>query len=992
MSIVRRARKLFPLLLLAIAPALAGRLEAQTPMQAKVMSTGSGWRLLDVGPDPEVTSGTLMWEVSEEGVKFLPVSQFQKDVLTDSFANDPDGPDGLLFFSKEILEAMEDPTFPAGYEQYIDPNEVIDPNEKSFFGCSWHDETRNRSWNYSHSLLNQSLPFSGGITGSLSLDLPITGTLNLAARYKIQKCFGVPSGFEFVDAVASGTATIAGNGDLSASATASANWSREWLLAEPELGEVSFTVGIIPVRLVFTLPIFAGADLNAKISGQLAAHLNASASGTFTYTCTTRSCTGTSNFTDQFSFTGPNASATVDLSAQAHARVMLRVGIYDEHIAYVEGGLKAYAKAGVWGYIGNTCGDADGDGTNETVRALAADLVWGYRFAYGWGGWLLPDTLNFTGGSEYPLGWTDLLGNGGSTALQPMLTGPSTAVQGQPADYVVKMRPCYPYSQTVNIYVDPGVWTGPGQVGPTGSAALQTTFANTGNVTATATATSDTYGRDLNMPYSRVINVTPATPTAATLSGTVLSATSVRLNWTDANTYKSGYEIQRRIAGGSFSWLTTVSSTTSTYTDTTVQPATTYDYKIRVLNAGVNSPYSNVISVTTNATIPAAPSSLSATPQSATSVALAWADNSGNETSFEVQRRLLPSGAFGTLASPAANVVSYTDTSATANTSYEYRVRAVNSAGASSFSNVATATTGQTVPTAPSGLAATYNSGSKQFTLTWVDNSGNEQGFVAQFSFSGSAFSDLVNPVGANVTTYVSGANPPVGSYQFRVRAYNAAGSSAYSNTVSLLVVNPGNGAGYLGCYTDTATRALPVQIAGTTHTIESCKQAAYNAGYRYAGLQYFGYCFAGNTLGYSLVSDTQCSTACTANSSQTCGGAWRNSIYSTGYNPPSPATSIAWIQPAENAWGPAGTLTAAGYATNGTGTVTLVWRERSSSGVWGAWNTVAYSAPVSPDTTWSNTISSGNPTNKCHWFDAYTTYSGATSPIFHYTGWTGCP
>lgn len=992
MSIVHHSKKILSVFLLAIALGAASRLEAQEPTGAKVLSIGQGWRLLEVGGDPNEASrpGTQMWEVSQDGVKFVPVSDAQKEILNSSFDNDPDGSDGLLFMSKEILEAMENPDFPAGYEQYIDPNEVIDP-EKSFLGCSWHDETRNRSWTYSKSLLNQSLPFSGGITGQLSLDLPLTGTVNIAARYKIKKCFGVPSGFEFVDAVATGTASIAGNGDLSASASASANYSKEWLLADPELGEISFTVGIIPVRLVFSLPIFAGVDLNAKISGQLSAHLNASASGTFTYTCTTSHCSGTSNFNDNFSFTGPNASVTVDLSAQAHARVMLRVGIYDEHIAYLEGGLKAYAKAGIWGYIGNTCGDADGDGTNETVRALAADLVWGYRFAYGYGGWLLPDTLNFTGGSEYPLGWQDLLGTGGSTALQPILSGPATATQGAATEYTVKMRPCYPYTQAVNFSLAPGTWTGATSVSPTGTATVQGTLVTSGNNTVVVTANSDSYGRDLRMPNSKGVDVTPVTPTSVVLSATVLSPTSVRLNWSDSNTYKTGFEIQRRLSGGSYAWLSTVSSTTTTITDTTVQPSTTYDYRVRVLNAGVGSPYI-AVTATTTANPAAAPTSLTASPQSATSVLLSWADNSNNETNFELQRRLLPSGAFGVIATTAANVVSYLDTSASANTSYEYKVRAKNSAGYSLFSNVATATTGQTVPAAPSGLAASYNPASKQFTLTWVDNSNNEQGFVAQFSYSGSAFSDLINPVGANVTTYVSGANPPVGSYQFKVRAYNAAGISTYSNVVSLLVINPANGANYLGCYTDTATRALPVQLGNTTNTIESCKQAAYNAGYRYAGLQYGGYCFAGNTLGYTQVADSECNMSCTANSGQICGGAWRNSVYSTGYNPPAPATSIAWIQPAENAWGPAGTLTAAGYATNGTGTVTLVWRERSSAGVWGGWNTVAYTAPVQPDTTWSNTIASGNPTNKCHWFDAYTTYSGATSPIFHYTGWTGCP
>jgi hypothetical protein len=221
-------------------------------------------------------------------------------------------------------------------------------------------------------------------------------------------------------------------------------------------------------------------------------------------------------------------------------------------------------------------------------------------------------------------------------------------------------------------------------------------------------------------------------------------------------------------------------------------------------------------------------------------------------------------------------------------------VRALNSAGGSAFSNMASVTTSQVAPAAPSGLTATYNTTTKVITLSWTDNSNNEQGFTAQFSYSGSAFSDM-GSIGANVTSYNTGANPPIGSYQFRVYAYNGM-TSGYSNTVSLLVTAP-----------------------------------------------------------------------------------------------PPATTSIAWIQTAESSWGPAGTLTAAGYAANGTGTVQLVWRERSSAGVWGSWNTDAYQATPSADTTWSNTISSGSPTNKCHWFDAYTVYSGVTSATFHFTGAPGC-
>jgi hypothetical protein len=96
-----------------------------------------------------------------------------------------------------------------------------------------------------------------------------------------------------------------------------------------------------------------------------------------------------------------------------------------------------------------------------------------------------------------------------------------------------------------------------------------------------------------------------------------------------------------------------------------------------------------------------------------------------------------------------------------------------------------------------------------------------------------------------------------------------------------------------VGCYTDTQPRALPVQLGGINETIQSCRALAASYGYTYAGLQYYGYCFAGNVLGYTQVADSECNTPCTADSTSMCGGAWRNSIYKSrsgcqSFSPPS--------------------------------------------------------------------------------------------------------
>ena len=478
----RHLRTLMTFLLLAVGLLAGGRLGAQalTPATTSEVSSGTGWRLIDADPNSRSGNNALLWEVSPGGVANLPVSQGQRDLLSAAFSSLPPSTSesNLIYFSQEMLQALEQPTFPAGYEQYAD-----EPIGEKSLGCSWKTETRNRSWPFTKNLLDKSYPFSGGIfSGSLDLDLPVTAQVQVAATYQIHKCFGVPIGFRFVSATASGSASISGSGALSVTANVGAVYEKEWLVDDPKLGEVSFSVGPVPVRLVFTLPIFVGAKFEAMVSAQLAAGLDASATGTFTYTCTPDDCSGTDDFTDQFEFTGPTASVSVDLNAQAHARVMLRVALYDDEFAYVEGGLKAYAKAGIWGYFGNACGDADGDGDNETVRALVADLYWGYQLAYGWGGWALPDRVRYAGTHESFLAWRDLLGTGGSTALQPMILGPSSVAEGTTATYTVKMRPCYKYPNAVNLSMAPGTWTGGTVVTPpAGSTTFSRSFSGSGN-------------------------------------------------------------------------------------------------------------------------------------------------------------------------------------------------------------------------------------------------------------------------------------------------------------------------------------------------------------------------------------------------------------------------------------------------------------------------------------------------------------------------------
>lgn len=102
---------------------------------------------------------------------------------------------------------------------------------------------------------------------------------------------------------------------------------------------------------------------------------------------------------------------------------------------------------------------------------------------------------------------------------------------------------------------------------------------------------------------------------------------------------------------------------------------------------------------------------------------------------------------------------------------------------------------------------------------------------------------------------------------------------------------------------------------------------------------------------------------------------------YSFNVTPPPATVSVAWVKPAEVTWGPAGTLTVAGYAQNATGGVQMYWKDRTISG---NWTPVAYMPAPDATHVWYNSIPSSN---NCHTYDVYAVYSGVTSAVFTYTG-----
>jgi phosphodiesterase/alkaline phosphatase D-like protein len=217
----------------------------------------------------------------------------------------------------------------------------------------------------------------------------------------------------------------------------------------------------------------------------------------------------------------------------------------------------------------------------------------------------------------------------------------------------------------------------------------------------------------------------------------------------------------------------------------TVSPSqATVDY-VRSYTSGGNNrqvAYSYNIAGNSSSQPPAAPSNLSASAASSTQINLNWQDNSSNESGFRIERKEGSGGNYSQIATTAANAAAYGDSGLSSGKTYFYRIRAYNANGDSAYSGEASATTSSSasLPAAPSDPAATAAS-STQINVTWKDNSDNESGFLVEsITAADTDYRSVV--VAAGTTSCSFNSLTPATNYLFRVSAYNAIGSSNYSD------------------------------------------------------------------------------------------------------------------------------------------------------------------------------------------------------------------
>ena len=205
---------------------------------------------------------------------------------------------------------------------------------------------------------------------------------------------------------------------------------------------------------------------------------------------------------------------------------------------------------------------------------------------------------------------------------------------------------------------------------------------------------------------------------------------------------------------------------------------------------------------------PAAPVGSFLTVVSHEQIDLEWGDNSGNESGFDIERsgsgqgwtKIASVGASG----GSGGTMTYADQGLDPETSYTYRVQAVNCAGASDFDvevNASTDPLPAQPPAAPSAVSATAESNG-DVTVSWsvVANADSYDIGRAHKTGKGNKWS-AVETIAAGVAgPSFTDVNPGNGTYRYYVLSNNEVDSSGWSSHAQVTVGGGGDGGGGPNC------------------------------------------------------------------------------------------------------------------------------------------------------------------------------------------------
>jgi FtsP/CotA-like multicopper oxidase with cupredoxin domain len=314
-------------------------------------------------------------------------------------------------------------------------------------------------------------------------------------------------------------------------------------------------------------------------------------------------------------------------------------------------------------------------------------------------------------------------------------------------------------------------------------------------------------------------------PSAPVVTTGAITSTSVVLNWTQASTNVTGFEIWQ--VGGT-SPIANVANTGRTYTATGLTAGTAYQFYVVAVNGTLATPSNGIVapaapavaklaaqSNTVSASTPAAPvvnapTSVAVQRTGTNAATVNWAYTASGSTaglSFTVETSANNGSTWTAVSSNIGIATRQANATVSNTTNALYRVSVVRTTGAGRnavttiIASSASASLNDTVAPAAATVttltkAAVNNRGVRTgtaVTVNWTDNANNNASYTVQFSTNGTTWTNVSTGLAGNITTAthnINGYTPAtVVNYTYRVLAINSANAAGVVSNTSVISI-----------------------------------------------------------------------------------------------------------------------------------------------------------------------------------------------------------
>jgi hypothetical protein len=328
----------------------------------------------------------------------------------------------------------------------LDINDDLDNNSiTSEYGSSCPRKYRCRTKQYQKSInkdIDKNFELYKGTYGSVGMDIEGSVKADSTAKvdYRYKKKWGIKYKVrvDFLDAKLNyrfeGTLGLYGKADRTLK-------GKEFELFQAKVYDSYFMVGFIPVQVDVKTYVRAGTgDLKLSAQGEIGMIKPFLSEGTFSYVCDKKKCIKQSESFNNADQTLNSNNLAYQITAKAEIEPYINAAVRGRLYwgsVYAEVGLQPSLPLKLFGYVGNKCGDGNGDFENERVTAglLSADIragvTWKTKFLQ------YKSDRNYKQFYRSNLGYKDLLNP--STALSPLI---KTTISGNTVTLQTSLRNC----------------------------------------------------------------------------------------------------------------------------------------------------------------------------------------------------------------------------------------------------------------------------------------------------------------------------------------------------------------------------------------------------------------------------------------------------------------------------------------------------------------------------------------------------------------------